>query len=93
MRRPDLNEDYAITGTINSGGLMKSLGVDAKIDTAKNTGLKSFDTVRRDDHQVGNKTTDLKNLSKTIELRLWSINAERCCKRVHKPQIKQNFKA
>ena len=92
----DLNEDYAITGTINSGGLIGiMLGVDAKIDTAKKYGIEKVlipsgeMTIR-----VGNKTTDLKNLSKTIGIEVMEASTlNDAVREFIYHEIKQNFKA
>ena len=62
----ELNENYAITGTINSGGLIGPVGgLKAKIEAAKKNGLKRVlipagELIVR----VDNTTTDLKKLSK-----------------------------
>ncbi|MEK6942806.1 MAG: S16 family serine protease [Nanoarchaeota archaeon] len=92
----DLNEDYAITGTINSGGLIGPVGgVDAKIEAAKKYGIEKVlipsgeMTIR-----VGNKTTDLKNLSKTIGIEVMEASTlNDAVREFTGHEIKQNFKA
>ncbi|MBS3106022.1 hypothetical protein J4234_07260 [Candidatus Woesearchaeota archaeon] len=72
----ELNEDYAITGTINSGGLIGPVGgLKAKVNAAKINGLKRvFIPAGEIIARVGNTTTDLKNLSKELEIEIVEIS-------------------
>src|SRR3990167_746023 len=60
----ELNEDYAITGTINSGGLIGPVGgLNAKVEAAKKAGLKKvFIPAGELIVRVNNKKIDLKTL-------------------------------
>jgi len=66
----DVNENYAITGTINSGGLIGPVGgLKAKVEVAKKTGLKKvFIPEGEIIVKLDNTTTDLKTLSKEFLL-------------------------
>jgi len=72
----NLNEDYAITGTINSGGLIGPVGgLKAKVEGAKRAGLKKvFIPAGEIIAKVGNETVDLKNLSKTLGIDIVEIS-------------------
>src|SRR3989338_7153879 len=72
----ELNENYAITGTINSGGLIGPVGgLKAKVNAAKINGLKRvFIPAGEIIARVGNTTTDLKNLSKELEIEIVEIS-------------------
>src|SRR3989344_4791235 len=71
----NLNENYAITGTINSGGLIGPVGgLKAKVEGAKRAGLKKvFIPAGEIIAKVGNETVDLKNLSKELEIDIVEI--------------------
>jgi len=64
----DINENYAITGTINSGGLVGPVGgVKEKIEAAKANGLvKVMIPAGEVIARLDNTTVDLKNLSKNL---------------------------
>jgi len=72
----NLNENYAITGTINSGGLIGPVGgLKAKVEGAKRAGLKKvFIPAGEIIAKVGNETVDLKNLSKELEIDIVEIS-------------------
>ncbi|MEK6891783.1 MAG: S16 family serine protease [Nanoarchaeota archaeon] len=72
----NLNENYAITGTINSGGLVGPVGgLKAKVEGAKRAGLKKvFIPAGEIIVKVDNETVDLKNLSKTLEIDIIEIS-------------------
>ena len=91
-----LEEDYAINGTINSVGLIGPVGgVDAKIEAAKKSGLtKVLIPAGEMTVRVGNKTTDLKNLSKTIGIDVMETSTlNDAVREFTGHEIKQNFKA
>ena len=69
-------EDFAITGTINSGGLIGPVGgVKEKIEGAKRAGLKKvFIPAGELIVKVNNRTVDLKNLSKSIGIDIMEIS-------------------
>jgi len=71
-----LNEDYAITGTINSGGLIGPVGgLKAKVEAAKKAGLKKvFIPAGEIIARVDNATIDLKNLSKELGIDIIEIS-------------------
>ncbi len=64
----DINENYAITGTINSGGLIGPVGgLKEKIESAKANGLvKVMIPAGEAIARMDNTTVDLKNLSKKL---------------------------
>src|SRR3989338_7097713 len=72
----DLNEDYAITGTINSGGLIGPVGgLKAKVEAGKKNGIKRVlipagEIIVR----VDNTTTNLKNLSRELGIEINEIS-------------------
>ena len=91
----ELNEDFAITGTINSGGLIGPVGgLKAKIEAAKKAGLKkvfipSGEVIAR----IDNTTTDLKNLSKGLSIEIVEISTlSEAVKEFTGKEIKQQFK-
>ncbi|MBS3100576.1 hypothetical protein J4204_00400 [Candidatus Woesearchaeota archaeon] len=91
----DLNEDYAITGTINSGGLIGPVGgLKAKVEAAKKAGLKkvfipSGEIVAR----VDNSTTDLKNLSRQLDIEIIEVpTLSEAVREFTGKEIKQKFK-
>mgnify|MGYP001567911625 CR=1 FL=1 len=92
----DLNENYAITGTINSGGLIGPVGgLKAKVEAAKKAGLKKVlipagELVVR----IENTTTDLKNLSKELGIEVIEVSTlSEAVKEFTGKEIKQSFKA
>ncbi|MBS3114259.1 hypothetical protein J4448_04095 [Candidatus Woesearchaeota archaeon] len=92
----ELNENYAITGTINSGGLIGPVGgLKAKIEAAKKNGLKRVlipagEIIVR----VDNTTTDLKNLSKELSIEIIEISTlSEAVKEFTGREIKQRFKS
>ena len=91
----DLNKDYAITGTINSGGLIGPVGgLKAKIEAAKKFGLKRvFIPAGEILVKVDNTTTDLKNLSKSLEIEIVEASTlSEAVKEFTGKEIKQKFK-
>src|SRR3990167_3739288 len=90
-----LNEDYAITGTINSGGLIGPVGgLKAKVEAAKKAGLKkAFIPAGEIIVRLDNSTIDLKNLSKELGIEI--IEASTLSEAVREftgREIKQRFK-
>ncbi len=72
----ELNDDYAITGTINSGGLIGPVGgLKAKVEAAKKSGLKKVLIPAGElIVKVDNTTTDLKNLSKELDIEIVEVS-------------------
>ena len=72
----DLNDNYAITGTINSGGLIGPVGgLKAKVEAAKKIGLKKvFIPTGEMIAKVENTTTDLKNLSRDLKIGIVEVS-------------------
>ncbi len=72
----ELNENYAITGTINSGGLVGPVGgLKAKVEAATKAGLKKvFIPAGEIIVRVDNATTDLKNLSKELKIEVAEVS-------------------
>ena len=72
----NLNENYAITGTINSGGLIGPVGgLKAKVEGAKKAGLKKvFIPAGEIIVKIDNETVDLKNLSKSLGIEIAEIS-------------------
>ena len=72
----ELNDDYAVTGTINSGGLIGPVGgLKAKVEAAKRNSLKRvFIPAGEIIVRVDNKTTDLKNLSEELDIEIIEIS-------------------
>jgi uncharacterized protein len=71
-----LNEDYAITGTINSGGLIGPVGgLKAKVEAAKKAGLKkAFIPAGEIMARIDNTTVDLNNLSRELGIEIIEIS-------------------
>ncbi|MBI1935968.1 hypothetical protein HYS31_06010 [Candidatus Woesearchaeota archaeon] len=71
-----LNEDYAITGTINSGGLIGPVGgLKAKVEAAKKAGLKKvFIPAGEVIVKFDNRTIDLSSLSKELDIEIIEIS-------------------
>ena len=91
----ELNEDFAITGTINSGGLIGPVGgLKAKIEAAKKAGLKKvFIPAGEVIARIDNTTTDLKNLSKGLSIEIVEISTlSEAVKEFTGKEIKQQFK-
>ncbi|MAG91125.1 hypothetical protein CMO83_00445 [Candidatus Woesearchaeota archaeon] len=72
----DLNEDYAMTGTINSGGLIGPVGgLKAKIEAAKRNDLKRvFIPAGELIVRIDNTTVNLKNLSEELDIEIAEIS-------------------
>src|SRR3989338_2274086 len=91
----DLNENYAITGTINSGGLIGPVGgLKAKVEAAKRNGLvKVFIPAGEIIARVGNSTVDLMNLSKNLGIEIAEISTlSEAVREFTGKEIKQEFK-
>ena len=71
-----LNEDYSITGTINSGGLIGPVGgLKSKVEAAKKAGIKKvFIPTGELLIKVDNTSVDLKNLSKYLGIDIVEIS-------------------
>ena len=92
----ELNDNYAITGTINSGGLIGPVGgLKAKIEAAKKNGLKKvFIPAGEIIVKVDNTTTDLKNLSKELGIEIEEVSTlSEAVKEFTGREIKQKFKS
>lgn len=92
----ELNGDYAITGTINSGGLIGPVGgLKAKVEAAKKTGLKKvFIPAGEIIARIDNTTTDLKNLSKELNIEIAEASTlSEAVKEFTGKEIRQRFKA
>ncbi len=72
-----INEAYAITGTINSGGLIGPVGgLKAKVEAAKKIDLtKVFIPVGELIVKIDNNTVDLKNLSKQLDIEIIEVSS------------------
>ncbi|MBI3035655.1 hypothetical protein HYY71_05020 [Candidatus Woesearchaeota archaeon] len=91
----ELNEGYAITGTINSGGLIGPVGgLKAKVEAAKKAGLKKvFIPAGELIVRLDNSTIDLKNLSKELGIEIVEISTlSESVKEFTGREIKQTFK-
>src|SRR3989338_123416 len=91
----NLNENYAITGTINSGGLIGPVGgLKAKVEAAKKAGLKKvFIPAGEIIARVDNATIDLKNLSKELGIDIIEISTlSEGIKEFTGREIRENFK-
>jgi len=89
-----LNEDYAMTGTINSGGLIGPVGgLKEKMEAAKRIGLKKVfipagEIIRKPD----NKTIDIKNLSRQLNMDIVEISTlSEAVKEFTGKEIKEQF--
>lgn len=92
----ELNENYAITGTINSGGLIGPVGgLRAKVEAAKKAGMKKvFIPAGEIIARIDNTTTDLKNLSKELNIEIIEASTlSEAVKEFTGKEIKQRFKA
>ena len=76
LKNLDLNEYYAVTGTINSGGLIGPVGgLKAKVEAAKKAGLnKVFIPAGEIIVRVDNTTVDLKNLSEELKIKIIEVS-------------------
>ena len=76
LKNLDLNERYAITGTINSGGLIGPVGgLKAKVEAAKKAGLKKVMIPAGElIVSVDNTTVDLKNLSRELGIEISEVS-------------------
>jgi len=91
----ELNEEYAISGTINSGGLIGPVGgLKAKVEAAKKIGLKKvFIPAGEIIVKLDNTTTDLKNLSKSLEIEIVEVSTlSEAVKEFTGKEINQKFK-
>ncbi len=91
----ELNENYAITGTINSGGLIGPVGgLKPKIEAAKKAGLKRvFVPAGEMIVRLDNSTVDLKNLSKELGIEIIEASTlSEAVKEFTGKEIKQKFK-
>ncbi len=92
----ELNENYAITGTINSGGLIGPVGgLKAKVEAAKKAGLnKVFIPTGELIAKLNNTVTDLKNLSKELGIEIVEVSTlNEAVKEFTGKEIKQRFKS
>ena len=90
----ELNENYAISGTINSGGLIGPVGgLKAKVEAAKKAGLKKvFIPAGELIVRLDNATIDLGNLSKELGIEIIEISTlSEAVKEFTGKEIKQNF--
>ncbi|MBI4143610.1 hypothetical protein HY487_01855 [Candidatus Woesearchaeota archaeon] len=90
-----LDEDYAITGTINSGGLIGPVGgLKAKVEAAKKAGLKKvFIPAGEIIARIGNNTVDLKNLSRELDIEIIEVSVlNEAVKEFTGKEIKEQFK-
>ena len=95
LENMQLKEDYAITGTINSGGLIGPVGgLKAKIEAAKKNGLKKVLVPAGEAIvKINNATTDLKNLSKQLNIDMQEISTlSEAVKEFTGRDMHQNFK-
>ena len=91
-----LNEDYAITGTINSGGLIGPVGgLKAKVEAAKKINLKKvFIPAGELVVKVDNRTIDLKNLSNELKIEIIPVSTlSEAVKEFTGKEIRENFKS
>lgn len=90
-----LDENYAITGTINSGGLIGPVGgLKAKVEAAKKASLKKvFIPAGELIVKVDNKTIDLQNLSKDLGIDIMPISElSEAVKEFTGKEIKESYK-
>lgn len=95
LKNMELDENYASTGTINSGGLIGPVGgLKAKIEAAKKAGLKKvFIPAGEIIARVENTTVDLRNLSKDIGIEVIEVSTlSEAVKEFTGREIKQQFK-
>ena len=76
LKNLELNDAYAVTGTINSGGLIGPVGgLKAKVEAAKKSGLKKvFIPAGELIVKVDNTTVDLRNLSKELGIKIIEVS-------------------
>jgi len=92
----ELNEGYAVTGTINSGGLIGPVGgLKEKVEAAKKAGLKkAFIPAGEIIVKVDNSTADLKNLSKELGIEIIEASTlSEAVKEFTGKEIKQKFRS
>ena len=92
----EFNDDYAITGTINSGGLIGPVGgLKAKVEAAKANGLKKvFIPAGELIVTLDNTTTDLKNLSRELDIDIIEVSTlTEAIKHFTGKDIKQKYKS
>ncbi|MBI2653457.1 hypothetical protein HYX02_01465 [Candidatus Woesearchaeota archaeon] len=92
----ELNEGYAITGTINSGGLIGPVGgLKAKVEAGKKAGLKKvFIPAGELIVKIDNSSVDLKNLSNQLSIDIVEISTlSEAVKEFTGKEIKQKFKS
>ena len=90
-----LNEDFAVTGTINSGGLIGPVGgLKAKVEAAKAAGLKKvFIPAGEIVARVDNETVDLRNLSGQLGIEIAELSTlSEGVKQFTGKEIKRKFK-
>lgn len=95
LEKIQLNENYAITGTINSGGLVGPVGgLKAKVEAAKKAGLKKvFIPAGEIIARIDNSTVDLNNLSKELGIEIIEISTlSEGVKEFTGREIKERFK-
>ena len=91
----ELDENYAATGTINSGGLIGPVGgLKAKVEAAKKAGLKKvFIPAGELIVRIDNSTLDLKNLSRELGIEIIEVSTlSEAVKEFTGKEIKQSFK-
>ncbi len=91
----ELNENYAITGTINSGGLVGPVGgLKAKVEAAEKAGLKKvFIPAGEIIVRVDNTTTDLRNLSRNLGIDVLEVSTlNEAVKEFAGKEIEERFK-
>ena len=90
-----LNDNYAITGTINSGGLIGPIGgLKAKVEAAKKNGLKKvFIPEGEIIVRIDNTTIDLENLSKELDIEIIEVSTlSEAVKAFTGKETKQSYK-
>ena len=92
----ELNENYAITGTINSGGLIGPVGgLKAKVEAAKKASLtKVFIPSGEIIAKIDNTTINLKNLSRELNIDIVEASTlSEVVKEFTGKELRQNFKS
>src|SRR3989338_6577041 len=91
----NINENYAATGTINSGGLVGPVGgLKPKIEAARKSGLKKvFIPAGELVVKVDNASVDLKNLSEQLGIEVEEISTlSEAVRHFTGKELQQNFK-
>lgn len=91
----DLNDEYAMTGTINSGGLIGPVGgLKPKIEAGKKAGLKKVLIPQGEIiAKIGNTTVDLKNFSMQLGIDAVEVSTlSEAVKHFTGRDIKQKFR-